>query len=65
MIGILRHLAVIKILCFTGTHEQNPVYEVLLFCNVSIKSHASVVFLRVIGQCGAQTNPMNLTGLRS
>ena len=43
IIKILKHIVVIKIPCFIGTHEQDPVYEVLIFCDASIKSYAADV----------------------
>ena len=56
MIGILKHLVEIKIPRFIGTCEQDPVYEILVFCVASMKSYAAVVYLRVIGQHSIQTN---------
>ena len=46
----------IKISCFIGTHEQDPFYEILVFCDASINSYPAIVHLHVIDQCGIQTN---------
>ena len=58
IIGILEHIAAIKIPRLIGTHEQDPVHEVLVFCDASIKSYAAVVYIRVISQHGIQSNLM-------
>ena len=55
IIGILEHIAAVKIPRLIGTHEQDPVHEVLIFCDASIKSYAAVVYICVISQHGIQT----------
>ena len=58
IIGTLEHIAAIKIPRLIGTHEQDPVHEVLIFCDASIKSYAAVVYIRIISQHGIQSNLM-------
>ena len=59
MVEILRRLIAIKIPRFIGVaHIQDPIYEVLIFCDASMKSYAAVVYLRVISHNNIWTNLM-------
>ena len=52
-------LVAIQIPRFIGTAcIQDPTYEVLIFCDASMKSYAAAVYLRVIGHNNIQTNLM-------
>ena len=52
----LQHLSLIKIPRFIATCEHDMVFEVLVFCDASIKSYATTVYLRVITGCGTFVN---------
>ena len=57
IVEILGRLVAMKISRFIGVaHTQDPIYEVLIFCDASMKSYAAVVYLRVIGHNNIQTN---------
>ena len=52
----LQHLSLIKIPRFIATCEHDVVFEVLVFCDASIRSYATTVYLRVITGCGTFVN---------
>jgi len=50
---MFQHLLLIKIPCFIGTNESDPVFEVVVFSDASMKSY---VYLRVVTHSGAHVN---------
>ena len=54
ILEILKHLTTMKITHFIGMCEWDAVYEVLTFCDTSMKSYAAVVYLRIVSWCGVQ-----------
>jgi len=53
---MFQHLLLIKIPRFIGTSESDPVFEVLVFCDASMKSYATAVYLRAVTHSGAHVN---------
>jgi len=53
---MFQNLLLIKIPRFIGTSESDPVFEVLVFCDASMKSYATAVYLHVVTHSGAHVN---------
>ena len=45
---VFEHLSLIKIPRFIGVCEHDPIFEVLVFCDASMKAYATAVYLRVL-----------------
>jgi len=56
ILEILQHLPAIKIPRFIGTSECQPVYDLLVFCDASIRSYATVIYLRVTTHLSTYSN---------
>jgi len=53
---MFQHLLLIKIPRFIETSESDPVFEALVFCDASMKSYATVVYLHIVTYSGAHVN---------